>query len=270
MSITITDEAMTCSHSPHWAWPARAGWIVAWLAELVDCHTAITALHLAELVGTSVDYDRMNPRQRRHLAATFAAELDLSSRHAATRVQVREHHAQNLRDNTPAVPGRQTAAPAPQPPARRAPRARGRGRCPAAGPVTAAAVTTSPAGHDRSNEHAHPFASIEHSSQPARASGPDAHTGQASPRLVHRRQPSEAGREAGGGPTPEMLCPHRASPADHRPSGPGVRGPTESASAECKPDAGRTPGRRAEAAAPTRGWLRAKSGRSRGVRAADR
>lgn len=98
MSITITDEAMTCTYSPHWAWPEARSWVVSWLQQPVEHAAAITALNLAELHGGSLD-EHMSPQQRRRLAETFAAELGMSSEDAAARIHASTQQAQNLRAN---------------------------------------------------------------------------------------------------------------------------------------------------------------------------
>lgn len=97
MSITITAEAMTCTYSPHWAWPEAGRWVVSWLDEPVDRNTAITALHLAELHSGGLDDEHMSPQQRRRLAKTFAAELGMRNEDAADRIHVSTQQAQNLR-----------------------------------------------------------------------------------------------------------------------------------------------------------------------------
>lgn len=97
MSITITAEAMTCTYSPHWAWPEAGRWVVSWLDEPVDRNTATTALHLAELHSGGLDDERMTARQRASLAETFAAELGMNSKDAADRIQHSTQQAQNLR-----------------------------------------------------------------------------------------------------------------------------------------------------------------------------
>lgn len=98
MSVTITDDAITCSHSPHWAWPDHRGtWVVTWLDQPVRQHAAVTALHLAELHSHSPHYQQMGTRTRTALAATFAAELELTRDQAASRIRVSEQQAQNLR-----------------------------------------------------------------------------------------------------------------------------------------------------------------------------
>lgn len=96
MSITITDEVMTCSHSPHWAWCAHGGWVVTWLDEPVEHNTAITALTLAELHSDRPDYQQLSPADRHSLVAVFAAELDMTSETAAARIQHSTQQAQNL------------------------------------------------------------------------------------------------------------------------------------------------------------------------------
>ncbi len=101
MSITITDEAMTCTYSPHWAWPEADScgrWVVSWLAQPATHTAAITALNLAELHGGSLD-EHMSPQQQQRLAETFAAELGMSSDDAAARIHASTQQAQNLRAN---------------------------------------------------------------------------------------------------------------------------------------------------------------------------
>lgn len=101
MSITITDEVMTSSDTPHWAWPERGHWVVSWLDQPVGHHAAVTALHLAELHSGSAHYQQMGTRKRTALAATFAAELDLTREQAAARIHASEQQARNLRANDP-------------------------------------------------------------------------------------------------------------------------------------------------------------------------
>lgn len=97
MSVTITDDAILSSHSPHWAWPDRGSWVVSWLDQPVGHHAAVTALHLAELHSGSPHYQQMGTRKRSALATMFAAELDLTREQAAARIHASEQQAQNLR-----------------------------------------------------------------------------------------------------------------------------------------------------------------------------
>ena len=96
MSITITDAAMTCTYSPHWAWPDGTQWVVSWMAQRVEHPAAITALNLAELHAGSLD-EHMSPKQRQQLAETFAAELGMRSEEAAAHIHASTQQAQNLR-----------------------------------------------------------------------------------------------------------------------------------------------------------------------------
>lgn len=97
MSVTITNEAMICSHSPHWAWPDHGYWVVSWLEQPVSQHAAVTALHLAELHSAEPHYQRMGTRHRTALAAAFAVELDLTREQASARIHASEAQAHNLR-----------------------------------------------------------------------------------------------------------------------------------------------------------------------------
>ena len=63
MSVTITDEAMLYTDSPHWAWPEGTDWIVSWSSRMLA--SVFPCCHMRAGARVSHGYPRAERRIRR-------------------------------------------------------------------------------------------------------------------------------------------------------------------------------------------------------------